>query len=481
MANPYESPSSNDAPAPERGWMPDWLGTRHGRLVAFFLLYVTEGIPLGFTATAVATRMRRQGMGPKEIGAFIAMLYLPWAWKWLVAPVVDVVYSERLGRRRVWIVAMQTLMVVALLISMGVDYTADLQFYTMVILVVNIFGATQDVAIDGLACTTLHEDERGTANGLMFAGAYLGNALGGAGVLFLSGIIGFNNAGFLAIGTILAVTIFVAFPLRERARSTARDEKPIDDENSRYDEEPRYYDGPVRTNRAILIGRHISTYVRDAFWAFLGSRSSMLAVLVALLPCGSLALSLGLAANLQVELGMSDSQIALLTLICTIISAVFCVVGGWLSDRLGRHLVLIGSAVVLCAPPLIMASFMQAENYIMPVKVPAGGTAVFSAPAILVTVFWCVSIGFSVFQGLLFGTRTAFFMDVCEPKVAATQFTAYMSLLNLTIMYSAWWQGWAIETYGYPITLTADAILGVLCVSLIPFVRPRPSEEIELE
>ncbi len=86
--------------------MPDWLGTRHGRLIAFFLLYVTEGIPLGFTAVAVATRMRRQGMGPKEIGAFIAMLYLPWAWKWLVAPVVDVVYSERLGRRRVWIVAM---------------------------------------------------------------------------------------------------------------------------------------------------------------------------------------------------------------------------------------------------------------------------------------------------------------------------------------------------------------------------------------
>ena len=40
------------------------LATRRGRLAAFFLLYVTEGIPLGFTATAIATYMRKRGLGP---------------------------------------------------------------------------------------------------------------------------------------------------------------------------------------------------------------------------------------------------------------------------------------------------------------------------------------------------------------------------------------------------------------------------------
>jgi PAT family beta-lactamase induction signal transducer AmpG len=40
----------------------------------------------------------------------------------------------------------------------------------------------QDVAIDGLACNTLRDDERGLANGLMFAGASFGAAIGGAGV-----------------------------------------------------------------------------------------------------------------------------------------------------------------------------------------------------------------------------------------------------------------------------------------------------------
>ncbi len=55
---------------------PDLLATRIGRLAAFFLLYVTEGIPLGFTATAMATQMRRQGLGPVAIGA-LAMGVLP--------------------------------------------------------------------------------------------------------------------------------------------------------------------------------------------------------------------------------------------------------------------------------------------------------------------------------------------------------------------------------------------------------------------
>ena len=62
--------------------LPDLLATRTGRLVAFFLLYVTEGIPLGFAATAIAAQMRRGGLGPEAIGAFIASFYLPWAFKW---------------------------------------------------------------------------------------------------------------------------------------------------------------------------------------------------------------------------------------------------------------------------------------------------------------------------------------------------------------------------------------------------------------
>jgi PAT family beta-lactamase induction signal transducer AmpG len=82
--------------------LPNLLDTRKGRLVAFFFLYVTEGIPLGFAATAVATQLRRQDVGPAEIGAFVGSFYLPWAFKWAFGPLVDTFASDRLGRRRGW-------------------------------------------------------------------------------------------------------------------------------------------------------------------------------------------------------------------------------------------------------------------------------------------------------------------------------------------------------------------------------------------
>jgi PAT family beta-lactamase induction signal transducer AmpG len=434
-------------------WLPDLLATRWGRLTAFFFLYVTEGIPLGFTATAVATQMRRQGLSPAEIGAFVGLLYAPWAWKWLVAPMVDLVYSKRFGRRRGWIVIMQCLMVCGLLVSINIDYTADLKLYTAIILLVNIFGATQDVAIDALACATLKKSERGTANGLMFAGAYLGNALGGAGVLFLSAVIGFANAGYLAIGAILVVTIFVSIPLRE-----PKTDEAIEDE------------APDGVGRVKAIANEISTYAVQVFQMFRSSRSAMFAGVLALLPFGALSLSLVLGANLAVEFGMSDTEIAKLALVAAVVSAGGCVVGGFLSDRFGRRKMLGMYVVGMAVPPLVLAAYMYSEGYIAPIDPTMENRP--ATPAILVTVFWATSIGFSVIQGLMYGTRTALFMDVVQPKWAATQFTAYMSLLNVTIWYSATWQGWAIEKHGYPATLAADAVFGLCCIALLPFVKP---------
>ena len=57
------------------GYWADPLATRAGRLLSFFLLYVSEGIPLGFTATVIATHMRREGLDPAVIGAALAEFF----------------------------------------------------------------------------------------------------------------------------------------------------------------------------------------------------------------------------------------------------------------------------------------------------------------------------------------------------------------------------------------------------------------------
>jgi PAT family beta-lactamase induction signal transducer AmpG len=89
----------------------------------------------------------------------------------------------------------------------------------------------------------------------------------------------------------------------------------------------------------------------------------------------------------------------------------------------------------------------------------------------LVRQLWIANIGYAVFQGLGYGTRSAIMMDVTNPRVAATQFTAYMAMMNLAIAFAASWQGVVIEAWGYPTTLLVDAITGPLCCLLLPAMK----------
>ncbi len=429
--------------------LPNPLTSRTGRLAAFFALYLTEGIPLGFTATAIATQMRRQGLGPAEIGAFVGSLYLPWAFKWMVGPFVDVFSSDRFGRRRLWIVIAQAFMVITLMVALPVNFTTELKLFTLIILIHNAFSATQDVAIDALAVNVLHEDERGLANGLMFGGAYLGQAVGGSGVLFLAPVIGFPNTYFFVGACILMVNLLVALPMREPAGP------------------PR----PPRQGPALgAAWREVGSFVIGAYRAFTGTRAAWVGVINALLPAGAFALGLALQSNLAVELGLDDTQVALLNLWSTVISATCCVAGGWISDRFGRRRSLALFIFGTTLPTFYLAWAMQQAGWIMPVPPQQPGRPVPSHA--LVGAFWAMVLVYNVFQGLYYGVRSALFMDITTPRVAATQFTAYMAMQNLVIGYSATWQGWLVERWGYPRTLMVDCLFGLVGIALLPFMAP---------
>lgn len=436
---------------PVRLPFPDLLATKAGRLTAFCLLYVTEGIPLGFTATAIATQMRRQGLGPVAIGAFVGSLYLPWAFKWLAGPFVDTFSSDRFGRRRLWILMMQVGMMATLAAAMPVNFATEVGLFTAIILVHNAFGATQDVAIDALAVGVLPEHERGLANGFMFAGASAGQAIGGSGVLFLTEFFPFTSTYIFVIGAILLVTLFVVLPLKEPAGPP----RPASDV------------GPLAT-----VLRELATFVREAWRAFTGSRAALVGVLVSLLPAGAYALSLALQSNLAVELGLTDHQIAQLNLMSTVAFAFACVAGGWLSDRYGRRRTLALFIFLTVVPTLWLAWTMQNVGWIMPVEIDQPNRP--QPASNLVFAFWAATIAFNVFQGLYYGVRTALFMDVTTRAVAATQFTAYMALSNLSITYTSWWQGLSIVSWGYPVTLVLDSVAGLVVLFLLPMMRRVP-------
>ena len=426
--------------------LPNLLASRRGRLTAFFFLYVTEGIPLGFAATAVATQLRRQDVGPAEIGAFVASFYLPWAFKWAFGPFVDVFTSERLGKRRGWILGTQIMLVVTLLSCTFLDLPAQLGLLTGVLLIHNSFGAMQDVAIDALAVSTLHEDERGLANGVMFAGAAIGTAMGGSGVLFLMPLLGLKGGFVFVAACIALVTVFIVLPLKEPAAAP----------------------GSVRAAGLASAGREMRKFAVEAFRSFVGTRGAWSGLWFSLLPAGAMGLGLALQSNLSVEVGMDDDAVAWLTLWSSVISAGCMVVGGWLSDRWGRRRMLGLYLALMSLPVFYLMTVLIEHQWIYPVAADLRR----NAPAALVTAVWVATLLYSVAQGLMYGTRSAIMMDVTNPAVAATQFTAYMAMMNLAIAYSATWQGIAIEALGYPKTLLIDGVIGLICLGVLPFIKP---------
>ncbi len=426
------------------------LTTRFGRLRTFFLLYVSEGIPLGFTATVIATQMRRDGLDPAVIGAYVGSLYLPWAFKWAFGPIVDTITSNRFGRRRTWIVGAQLGMMATLLIAWSIDFSGAIGLFTAVIFVHNVCSAAQDVAIDALAVQVLPEDERGTANGFMFAGQFMGQALGGGGVLLISALLPANSSFLLVVVLLGLILVTVSWRIREPSFVPAW---------------ALVEQGRDAWRR--IVGE-ITGFMRAAGRAFIGSRAASIGVAFALLPLGAYALSLSLQSNLAVELGLSDDEIGVLSLWSSLTAASGSVVGGWLSDRYGRRRMIALFIVLTTLPTLWLAVQMQSVGHIMPADVTQASLAL--APAALVSTFWGVCIVFSFVLGLTSGSTVALFMDITTPAVAATQFTAYMALSNLVVTYTATWQGMSISHYGYPLTLALDATAGVVCILLLPWL-----------
>ena len=419
------------------------LESRRGRLTAFSLLYLSEGIPFGFSAIALTAYLRQSGVGLTEIGLFTASLYAPWGFKPFWAPLVDLVRVSRFGHYRFWIVGAQIMMILTLLLVMVVDPGTNLRLLTILIIVHNIFAATQDIAIDALAVGTLPEKERGVANGFMFGASYLGQAIGGSGALYIAGSFGFKASYPFVCGMLLLILLTVTLRLRE----------PL----------IRIEDGAVAAATgarkvAAAIYSRIHTYMFELWQGFFRSGPGpAVGVLFALAPGGALALGLALGSTMQVDLGMNEQGIAKLTLYSTVAAALGCVLGGWISDKFG-HRKMLAAWYVLTTLPTIWLSLQFA--------------GVDAMSGVTLSDYYWASITYSFCSGLISGTAIAVFMGLTSTVVAATQFSGYMALRNLMYSYSSTWQGHFADLHGYAQTLRLDVLIAFLPLLALPFLKP---------
>lgn len=170
-----------------------------------FSLYFCQGLPGGFLAVVLPVILRERGASLTTIGLASA-LNLPWLLKILWAPAVDRWSWPRFGRRKTWIIPAHVGIVIICAALMVVSPEEQLFSVAVLFLALNVFAATQDVAVDGLAVDILRKDEMGPGNAAQVSGFKLGNLVGGGVLLALLGTIGWRG-DFAIMGACIAASM----------------------------------------------------------------------------------------------------------------------------------------------------------------------------------------------------------------------------------------------------------------------------------
>ena len=147
-------------------------------------------------------------MDLKSIG-LLFILHLPWALKFIAGPFVDKHHLAKLGRRRSWIFPLQWVGG-ALLLGVA-NFPPETHFSAMyvLLLLLNITMATNDIAVDGYATDMLLPGERSWGNAIQAGARFGGMLFGGGLLLFLYDSIGWRS---ICIG-LSAVVFLMSLPV----------------------------------------------------------------------------------------------------------------------------------------------------------------------------------------------------------------------------------------------------------------------------
>ena len=178
-------------------------------------LYLVQGLPFGFQANALAVLLRQQGISLTHI-ALTSVLALPWSLKALWAPLVDKHWLASVGKRRSWILPMQALLMLAMVVSAFLPLSEGVTPILLLVLLMNLFAATMDIAVDGLAVDILETSELGIGNATQVVGYKIGMLMGGGLLVWASSEFGLGWSGiFFLMASVVALVMGISIFMRE--------------------------------------------------------------------------------------------------------------------------------------------------------------------------------------------------------------------------------------------------------------------------
>ena len=383
------------------------------RLLTLCILYVAQGIPWGFVTVTLVIYLSAAGLEAGAIGAFTAMATLPWTFKWVWGPLIDRYGIPSMGRRRPWILLAQAGMITTIAMMAFVpSLTADVVLLGWMVLIHNVFNSLQDVAVDALAVDLLREEERGRVSGLMYGSKFLGTFIGGAIMTRILDLSDFNTVFVVQVVMLVLISLFPLL-LRERAGERLLP----------------WTRGAVQSQSASVVSTSMMILFRRLGRAF-SLRSTIVAGVIGLtLFIGSGVLVPIFTVLLTQKLGWEEVALSDVEGVRGV-SRAGGGDAGWFSGgslrcqanhRHGYAL----SWIVLS----VLRSHVPGDH---------GSRVVLVAHEILVVVYILVS---AFMTSLISVSLFSMYITISWPVVAATQFTAYMAILNLSTVIGQWTTG----------------------------------------
>lgn len=391
------------------------------------ILFLPFGATSGFVSVTIGYLAKQQGMGDAAIAGLVAINTLPHTFKFFWSPLPDMTFS-----RRGWYLVSNLVSTITLLALAFVPIRNETMQLLRTLIVLNSAAITfLGMAVEGLLAHVVTNEERGVGSGWLQAGNLGGAGLGGGLALFLAQRIGAQAALSIVAVALLLCSIGLRFV-----------------------PEPRVL-------REGTLGAAFRAVVRDLKETIFQTRAGLLAMILCFLPAGTAA-AIALFSAMAGRWNTSADAVALYTgVLGGIVSAVGCLAGGWLSDRMDRKTAYAATGFFLAAVAVGMYLGPRSEL----------GYGVFT-------------LSYQFGAGLSYGAFTGFVLEAIGRGAAATKYNALASLSNIPIWYMTQIDGWVSERWSVNAMLLVDAASEVaaalvflaLAYLLLGRSRTRPAE-----
>ncbi|XP_044100653.1 major facilitator superfamily domain-containing protein 3 isoform X2 [Neovison vison] len=190
-------------------------------------LYLVQGLPYGLQSGLLPVLLRARGLSLTRVG-LAKVLYLPWLFKLVWAPLVDT-----RGSLKAWLVLSTAALglVCGLLAALPPAEAGPAGLPVTVaglLLLLNLGAAVQDVAVDTLAVQLLEPAEVGPGNTVQVVAYKLGAVLAGGGLLALVPTLSWPLLFLLlAAAYWLAAALVWAAPALQQLPASGRSEPPL--------------------------------------------------------------------------------------------------------------------------------------------------------------------------------------------------------------------------------------------------------------